>query len=177
VAVKEFDVQFGGFEAAGGVSGTLGRAPRLKGTLESNEFDPRRLLASVGLAAPKTTDPKALGKLRFTASWAYDNGAIGIAPFSLGLDDTHFTGDFRRGPGDNPVGEFNLRGDTLAMARYVPPTDPASEPFVLPTATLKQLQFRGRIELEQATYDDIVMKGVTLRLLLDEQGLRGEPKP
>jgi hypothetical protein len=28
------------------------------------------------------------------------------------------------------------------------------------------------IELGQATYEDTVMKGVTLRLLLDERGLR-----
>ena len=48
---------------------------------------------------------------------------------------------------------------------------------MLPTATLKALKFRGEIELEQATLDDIVMKGVTLRLVLDEQGLRSEPTP
>ena len=42
---------------------------------------------------------------------------------------------------------------------------------------LKSLKFRGVIELEQATLDDIVMKGVTLRLLLDEQGLRSQPAP
>jgi hypothetical protein len=32
-------------------------------------------------------------------------------------------------------------------------------------------------ELEQATLDDVVMKGVTLRLLLDEQGLRSPAPP
>ena len=42
-------------------------------------------------------------------------------------------------------------------------------------ADLRALKFRGVIELEQATYDDIEMKGVTLRLLLDEQGLRSQP--
>jgi hypothetical protein len=41
---------------------------------------------------------------------------------------------------------------------------------------LKALKFRGVFELEQATLDDVVMKGVTLRLLLDEQGLRS-PTP
>ena len=48
---------------------------------------------------------------------------------------------------------------------------------MLPTAALKALNFRGVLELEQATLDDIVMKGVTLRLLLDEQGLRSVRKP
>ena len=40
---------------------------------------------------------------------------------------------------------------------------------------LEHLQFRGVLELEQVTYDDVVMKGVTLRLVLDERGLRTPP--
>ena len=72
------------------------------------------------------------------------------------------------------MGEFALRGDELNISRYIPPTDPASEPFVLPTAALKALMFRGSVELERATLDDIDMKGVTLRLLLDEKGLHSD---
>ena len=140
-------------------------------------MDPRALLASVGIVPPKTTDAQALGKVRFAGSWALDSGAIGIDPFTLELDDTHFTGSFHRSAGDNPVGQFALRGDELNISRYIPPTDPASEPFVLPTAALKALMFRGSVELERATLDDIDMKGVTLRLLLDEQGLRTVTKP
>ena len=135
------------------------------------------MLASVGIEAPKTTDPQALGKLQLRGNWEFDAGAIGIDPFTL-------TSTTRTSPAvsvaaraTDPVGEFALRGDTLDIARYIPPTDPASEPFVLPTATLKALKFRGSVELERATLDDIDMKGVTLRLLLDEHGLRSEPAP
>jgi hypothetical protein len=177
VQVGEFTLGFGSFEASGAVQGTLGEMPRLKGKLESNSFDPRALLTSTGISAPKTTDADALGELQFAATWSYDAGAMVVDPFTLTLDDSHFTGNFRRGAGENPVGEFALQGDQLAIARYLPPPDPASEPFVLPTAQLKALQFRGTISLEQATLDDISMKGVILRLLLDEQGLRQEPKP
>lgn len=176
VEVPEFTVAFGGFEAEGAVNGTLGENPKIAGKVETNEFDPRALLASVGVAPPKTTDTQALGKLRFTGSWSFDAGAIGIDPFTLDLDDTHFSGSFHRSAGDRPVGEFVLRGDTLNISRYIPPTDPASEPFVLPTAMIKDLMFRGSVELERATLDDIDMKGVTLRLLLDENGLRSVPK-
>jgi AsmA protein len=175
--VEEFSVAFGGLEVEGGVAGTLGQKPKISGKIESNEFDPRVLLKSVGIEPPKTTDAQALGKVRFSASWTFDDGAIGIDPLALAVDDTRFTGNFRRGGGDKPVGEFALRGDTLDISRYIPPPDPASEPFVLPTAMLKSLLFRGTIELEHATLDDIDMKGVTLRLLLDEQGLRSVPAP
>jgi len=95
---------------------------------------------------------------------------------SFTIDDTHFTGTFHRTSGADPVGEFALHGDALDLARYIPPSDPASEPFVLPTATLKALKFRGQLELDAATLDDTSMKGVTLRLLLDEQGLRSEAR-
>jgi hypothetical protein len=174
-AVKEFELAFGGLEVEGGAQGAVTRtATRLAGTVATNEFDPRALLAAIGVEAPKTTDPVAFGKVKLAASGQFEDGVIIVEPFALTLDDTHLTGNFRRGAGEDAVGEFALRGDSLAIGRYVPPPDPASEPFVLPTALLKSLAFRGTIELEQATYDDIVMKGVTLRLLLDEQGLRSE---
>jgi len=176
VAVQEYTLSFGQFEAAGGLDGALGEQAKFSGVVATNEFDPRALLTQVGIAAPKTTDPGALGKVRFKGSWAFDRGAISIKPLALTLDDTHFTGDFLRGAGADPLGEFALHGDTLNISRYIPPSDPASEPFVLPTAMLKGLKFTGVLELESATYDDISMKGVTLRLILDEQGLRGAAK-
>jgi AsmA protein len=177
VEVADFTLAFGGFETEGSVQGTLGEAPKLKGQLDTNAFDARALLTSVGIAPPKTTDAAALGKLQIGAAWSFDAGALSIDPLALTLDETHFTGNFRRSAGENATGEFALRGDRLDIARYLPPPDPASEPFVLPTAMLKALKIRGGLELEQATLDDISMKGVTLRLLLDEQGLRQEPKP
>ncbi len=172
VEVKEYEVSFGGFEAEGRVRGTLAEPMKLAGAIGTNEFDARALLAAVGISAPKTTDPKALSRIAAKADWALDAGAVAVNSLALTLDDTRFTGRFARGAGEGAVGELALRGDMIDLARYVPPADPASEPFVLPTAALKALAFRGTVELEQATYGDTVMKGVTLRLLLDRQGLR-----
>jgi len=175
--VPEFSVQLGGLESDGTIRGTFGDVTRLEGNIDTNTFDARVLLASLGIEAPKTTDPATLTRVDFESSWKFDAGAISIDPLTLQLDDTHFTGNFRRGAGDDPVGEFALRGDRLDIARYIPVSDPASPPFVLPTAELRALRFRGVLELAQATYEDVEMKGVTLRLLLDEQGLRSQPPP
>ena len=65
VELPEFSLTFGGLEAEGGVQGTLGEKPRLTGRIATNTFDPRALLAAVGIAAPATTDADALGKLQF----------------------------------------------------------------------------------------------------------------
>jgi AsmA protein len=172
IAVREFDLEFGGFEAEGGVEGAIADPVKVAGTVRSNVFDLRALLTSVGIEAPKTTDPQALTRLQVETAWSLDAGAVGIDPLKLAVDDTHFEGAFRRGSGADPVGEFTLRGDALNLSRYIPPTDPQSEPFLLPTAMLESLKFRGTLQLEQVTLDDVVMKGVTLRLVLDEQGLR-----
>jgi AsmA protein len=177
VEVERFSVAFGGFEATGAVRGKLGEHPKVEGKIETNVFDPRALLTSVGIAPPKTTDPTAFGKTGFSGTWAFDDGAIRVDPFSLDLDATRFTGSFSRTAGADAIGEFSLSGSSIDIARYIPPTDPASEPFVLPTATLKALRFRGVIHLEHATLDDIDMKDVTLRLLLDDQGLRSVAAP
>lgn len=174
--VEEFELAFGGFEAQGGVRGSLGDDMSVAGAIETNRFDLRALLASVGIEPPETTDPKALGGIATRATWKFDAGAVEIQPLALTIDDTKFTGNFQRGSGDDAIGEFKLSGDSLDIARYVPPTDPESEPFVLPTAALAALRFRGVIELAEAKYEDILMKGVTLRLLLDEGGLRSEGK-
>jgi AsmA protein len=176
IAVKDFSMSFGGLELEGGVQGKLGAAPQLAGRIESNEFDPRALLKAAGIAAPKTTDPKALAVVAVKGDWKFDANGTAIEPFTLRLDDSRFTGRFRRASGENPVALLDLAGDALDIARYVPPPDPASEPFTLPTAMLKALKLSGTIELSEAKYQDTVMKGVTVRLLLDEQGLRQPPE-
>jgi AsmA protein len=179
--VGRFQLEFAGFAGDGAISGTFSDTLTLGGSLESNMFDLRALLGTVGIEAPKTTDPKALGQVQLAGSWRVDGDGMRIDPLALTLDDTQLKGNFQRGVGEDPVGEFTLRGDVMNISRYIPPTDPQSEPFVLPTAALKALKFRGLLELEQVTFDDIVMKGVSLRLLLDEKGLRtaqqGAKKP
>jgi AsmA protein len=172
IDVKEYALAFGVFEAEGAVRGTLAEPVKLQGGVTTNVFDLRALLAAVGIAAPKTTDPKALGRVALRGDWSVDAGAVAVKSLAFTLDDTRLTGHFTRRAGAGAVGEFELRGDAIDIARYVPPPDPASEPFVLPTAALAALAFRGVFELEQATYGEALMKGVTVRLLLDERGLR-----
>lgn len=176
VTVPEFAATFGPLEVEGGVQGKLGSAPRLAGRIASNDFDPRALLAAVSVAAPRTTDPKALSVVALNGEWTFADGAIAMAPFELRVDDTRFKGRFERAAGDDPIASLELAGDSIDIARYVPPPDPASEPFKLPTSMLAALKVRATLELGAATYQDTKMKGVTLRLLLDEQGLRPAPK-
>jgi AsmA protein len=151
LSMPGFELSLGSLEVAGAVSGELAEPMRLSGNLGSNTFDARALLASLGFEAPRTTDPSSLTRIAFDASWTFDAGALALDPLTLTLDETRLTGNFRRGAGDDPLGEFTLRGDRLDIARYLPPEDPASEPFVLPAAMLKALKFRGVLEIDEAS--------------------------
>ena len=116
VQVEEFEISFGGLEAEGAIRGTLGDHPRLEGSLETNAFDPRALLTALGIAAPATTDPEALGKLQLAGGWKFEDGAVAIDPFTLLLDDTRLAGNVRMAAGAGP-GEFSLRGGRVDVAR------------------------------------------------------------
>ena len=173
VSVPRFEVALDGLILEGAVDGAVADTAKFSGQVQSNEFDPRALLKAVGVDAPKTTDPKALGRVKLTADWKLASGALAVDSLVLDLDDTHLSGSAALGA--DGAGEFSLTGNRLDLARYLPPPDPDSEPFKLPTAMLKGLKIRGAIELDEATLDDTVLKGVTLRLVMDEQGLHQEP--
>ena len=146
VEVPGFSVAFGGFEAEGAVSGTLGEHPKLAGKIETNEFDPARAARLGGHRATEDHRPEGArqGAIRRVPG-RLDDGAIGIDPFTFDLDDTQFTGSIQPHRGRQcPWANLRCAATCIDIARYIPPTDPASEPFVLPTAELKALMFRGR---------------------------------
>ena len=58
-----FELDFGGLEAEGGISGDLGRATRLAGTIRQQQLRRPRAARVVGVEAPKTTDPQALTRV------------------------------------------------------------------------------------------------------------------
>jgi hypothetical protein len=118
-----------------------------------------------------TTDPKALGALAAQGRIASGAQGLRIEPFMLTLDATRLDGWLARAPAG--VLEFELRGNTMDLDRYREPAGTASEPFVFPTATLAALRARGTLTLQGARFNALDLEGVTLRLLLDENGLRG----
>jgi hypothetical protein len=157
----------------GSVQATLGETLAARGSIDTRTFDLKRLLTMFGIEPPRTTDPAALAAVELDANVEYNAGSVRVEQVTLIVDATRLTGRFARTAGADAVGEFTLRGDRLDVARYVPPPDPNSEPFKLPTAALRALRFRGALELDELKYDDILAKGATLRLVLDEQGLHG----
>ena len=134
----------------------------------------RSLLGTLGIVPPLTADPKALESFGADGRVALADGALTIEPLTILLDDTRLIGRVQRG-GEPPLAEFTLAGNTMNVDRYLEPDDVESEPFKFPGEALGALRARGTLTLETATFDDLAFEGLVVRLLLDAQGLRGDP--
>jgi AsmA protein len=151
-------------------------APRDAATTLQAQFElapaqPRAILQAFGQAPPVTTDPQALGALAAKGTIAWGAQGLRVEPFSLSLDATRLEGWLARGP--QSVFEFALAGTSMDLDRYLEPPGTVSEPFVFPTEALAALRARGTLTLQSAVFDGMDLRSVTLRLLLDEQGLHG----
>jgi uncharacterized protein involved in outer membrane biogenesis len=148
---------------------------RVQAAVQSRSL--RHLLAAVGVQAPATQDPAALGSIALTATAAAaPDGAWRVDPLRVELDQTRLQGQSWRGAGPAAPIEFDLAGDRIALARYLEPDDAAGEPFVFPGAWLASLRARGALRLAQATLDDTQLEDVVIRLVLDENGVSTEPQ-
>ena len=159
-----------------------GEAPQSTITLNLDAKSLRALLVDAGIQTPITTDPKALGAFGLDGRIVLAAGGLTVEPLTLRLDDTTLRGRVTRAAGNAndasravPVTEFALQGDHMDIGRYLEPADADTPPFKFPTATLQTLQARGTIDLATATLGTAKMKGVTLRLVLDDAGLRNQP--
>ena len=101
----------------------LGTArPVFRVELRSNRFDPRAVLASLGMDAPRTTDPDALRSMALDLSASGDRKRLVMDPLLLVLDDSSLSGDaVLELSGARPALRFELAGDRLDLDRYLPP--------------------------------------------------------
>ena len=132
-------------------------------------FSPATLMTELGIAAPETADPDALGKLRVDANASVSSAAIALSDLTLVLDDTTFTGKLRVPRDADGFYEVDLNGDSIDIARYMaPPSEAAaseaggSETVEIPAELLRPLNARGNVAIAQASLGDIVFENVTV---------------
>lgn len=148
--------------------------PAAAGRASLRSAAPRALLAGLGVDLPPTTDPAAFGRLELDATAALDAEGLRVEPLALLVDDTRLAGRLVRGAGAGAIAEFELAGDAIALGRYLEPYSAGAEPFVFPSQALAALRLRGTLTLSRATLDDVVLEGVTLRLVLDDSTARAD---
>ncbi len=176
------------------VSGLGTAIPALQGTLRSNTFSPREVLVDLGLDAPATADPDALGRMALDLTAAGDLDRVTLEPLLIALDGSSLRGngalDFT---GPRPLLEFLLHGDRLDLDRYLPPEDaPAAPaeprpeaapdaveqaeiPVDLPVEWMRTLDLDGRLTLETLTFLGLNLQDIDVVLRARDGEWRLEP--
>ena len=69
-----------------------------------------------------------------------------------------------RPAGDDSILRFELRGDRIALDRYVELEDTSTEPFELPVAALRELRVAGVLSFAEARMAGATIKNARIRL-------------
>jgi hypothetical protein len=69
------------------------------------------------------------------------------------------------------VWTINLRGDRIDLGRYVKLEDKSDVPFELPVEALRALRVQGEVTFDEAKLAAAQMKGVRLRLGLEDPSI------
>jgi AsmA protein len=88
-----------------------------------HEFAPR-----LGVALPKTRDPKALSELSGSTDFAYDSAGMSLQKLLVKLDDTQLKGSIKLATGENYALKFELTADQIDLDRYRSPDTAAGAP-------------------------------------------------
>ena len=134
-------------------------APNLTGGFKLESLSPRELMGQLGIAAPKTRDPKVLGRLAASGEFAYHENQVGVRQLDVELDDSHLRGAAGISNLDTKATNFDLALDRIDVDRYRSPPEPAAKAAAAPAAqpqqggsdVLKTLQMSGVFALGSAT--------------------------
>ena len=156
--------------------------PQPQATLSIAAFSPSTLMTELGIAAPETADPDALGKLRVDAKASVGTAAIALSDLTLVLDDTTFTGNLSVPRSADGFYELDLAGDSIDIARYMAPASEsaeseagASETVEIPADLIRPLNARGNLSIARASLGDILFENVTVGVNAASGELRIHP--
>jgi AsmA protein len=100
-----------------GLSGSVALAP-----VVLPEFAPR-----LGIALPKTRDPRALAQLSASSDFSYDRSGVRFQQLQAQLDDTHLKGNLAL-VGEPRALKFELTVDQINLDRYLSPDNGVAAP-------------------------------------------------
>ena len=162
------------------IRGLNEETPSLRAELRSNTFNPRALLASLGLDAPETTDPEVLTRMAMDLLVSGTPQRLEVNPLLFTLDDSSLRGEAALDLGGaRPAVRFDLTGDRLDLDRYLPPEVeqartaevpdvpgvPAEDiPIDLPAALMRAFDLDGRLRLGGLKLLGLTLEDIELTL-------------
>lgn len=143
-------------------------------SINSSEFNPRKLLEDFELAAIPTQNPQALSKATFAFDLSYSPEQIAVTNIKTVLDSTHIEGNTTLTATENPQVPWRIEsrwsGDRINVDDYLPPPgeesapeSPVSEPQPLPLETIRSLN-----ALLGMAFDEVVVMNASIKNLAME---------
>ena len=144
----------------------LDTAPVTDGTISVAEFDAKKLLESLSLEAPRTSDPDALTRVSLESAIRAGSNQLAINPLTIRIDDSTLSGEVSLPDLKSQALRFDLAVDAIDVDRYLAPEkeksgNSATAPAVatpgagagaaaataLPNEALRKLDAIGRMKI------------------------------
>ena len=180
VKISDLRLAAFGISAAGKqwlVSKLGSEAQLLEGDLAIAAFEPRAVLATLGIAAPQTADAGVLKSASLTLQLSAGSRSASLKNLLLKLDDTTLRGDLAVRDFASKALSFALKADRLDADRYLPPVAATSAPAAqtsaaksdlnatkLPVEALEKLNVQGTLDVASLKVKNLKLANVRLKL-------------
>ena len=99
----------------------LDTAPVTDGTISVAEFNAKKLLESLSLEAPQTSDPDALTRVSLESAIRAGSNQLAINPLTIRIDDSTLSGEVSLPDLKSQALRFDLAVDAIDVDRYLAP--------------------------------------------------------
>lgn len=105
----------------------LDSEPAVRASLKSDSFDPKELMAKLGIEAPQTADASVLSSASLSMNLTASPASAALNDLTITLDDTTFNGQASVPSlaGAIPPLRFDFTVDAIDLDRYLPPASDA----------------------------------------------------
>lgn len=182
LTVDKLNLEALGLALAGNVAvNSFVDSPAITGALASNEFSPRTMMETLGIAAPETSDPNVLTKAKLSLDLDATPASATLNKLTIALDDTTFTGNAALPSlaGGVPPVRFDFKLDSIDVDRYLPPSaegsdvstaettasGPASsgdEPIALPNELIRGLDIEGKFTAGSVKVSNLTTQNIVI---------------
>ena len=157
------------------LEGLASEAPTVTGPLALAPFEPRKVMALLGLPPPKSADASALRAASLSTQMSASRAAVKLDDLALTLDDSHLRGSLAVTGFAPPAFRFKLQADSLDADRYLPPRvlPPPGEALSkkldvksleAPLALLQDLDAEGTLAVGRLQLRGLLLKDAELNL-------------
>jgi len=102
-------------------------APSTDGTINVAEFNAKKLLESLSVELPPTSDPAALTRVSLESAIRVDGQQLVINPLTIHIDDSTLSGELSLPDLNSQAVRFDLALDAMDVDRYLAPAAPDNE--------------------------------------------------